>query len=81
MADPSEFQGKRVLVTGGTRGIDQAIVQRFRSSGATVLTTARSPSASRRRRAWAGRRREGAEPPKPMPRRRPPLRASRDQVE
>jgi NAD(P)-dependent dehydrogenase (short-subunit alcohol dehydrogenase family) len=36
-----EFTGKRVLVTGGTRGIGQAIVRRFRRSGATVLTTAR----------------------------------------
>jgi NAD(P)-dependent dehydrogenase (short-subunit alcohol dehydrogenase family) len=38
----SEFKDKRVLVTGGTRGIGQATVQRFRRSGATVLTTARS---------------------------------------
>jgi NAD(P)-dependent dehydrogenase (short-subunit alcohol dehydrogenase family) len=36
-----EFNGKRILVTGGTRGIGQAIVRRFRQSGATVLTTAR----------------------------------------
>ena len=37
-----EFQGKRVLVTGGTRGIGHALVQRFRQGGANVLTTARS---------------------------------------
>src|SRR5438552_4507772 len=37
-----EFEGKRVLVTGGTRGIGQAVVQRFRQGGANVLTTARS---------------------------------------
>jgi NAD(P)-dependent dehydrogenase (short-subunit alcohol dehydrogenase family) len=38
----SEFAGKRVLVTGGTKGIGAAAVNRFASSGATVLTTARS---------------------------------------
>jgi NAD(P)-dependent dehydrogenase (short-subunit alcohol dehydrogenase family) len=41
-----EFQGKRVLVTGGTRGIGEAIVWRFRQSGATVLTTARNAPAT-----------------------------------
>jgi len=41
-----EFQGKRVLVTGGTRGIGEAIVRRFRQSGATVLTTARNAPAT-----------------------------------
>jgi NAD(P)-dependent dehydrogenase (short-subunit alcohol dehydrogenase family) len=38
----SEFNGKRVLVTGGTRGIGEAIVRRFRQSGARILTTART---------------------------------------
>jgi NAD(P)-dependent dehydrogenase (short-subunit alcohol dehydrogenase family) len=36
-----EFNGKRVLVTGGTRGIGEAVVRRFRQGGASVLTTAR----------------------------------------
>lgn len=42
-ADPHEFQGKRVLVTGGTKGMGEAIVRRFQRGGATVATTARSP--------------------------------------
>jgi NAD(P)-dependent dehydrogenase (short-subunit alcohol dehydrogenase family) len=37
-----EFKGKRVLVTGGTKGIGAAIVRRFQLSGAFVATTARS---------------------------------------
>jgi NAD(P)-dependent dehydrogenase (short-subunit alcohol dehydrogenase family) len=38
-----EFKGKRVLVTGGTKGMGQAMVRRFTLSGACVATTARSP--------------------------------------
>lgn len=38
----AEFIGKRVLVTGGTRGIGGAIATRLRAAGATVVTTARS---------------------------------------
>src|SRR5260370_33065372 len=38
-----EFKGKRVLVTGGTRGMGEAMVRRFTLSGASVATTARSP--------------------------------------
>jgi NAD(P)-dependent dehydrogenase (short-subunit alcohol dehydrogenase family) len=37
-----EFKGKRVLVTGGTKGMGAAMVSRFRMSGALVATTARS---------------------------------------
>jgi NAD(P)-dependent dehydrogenase (short-subunit alcohol dehydrogenase family) len=38
-----EFRGKRVLVTGGTKGMGRAMVRRFTVSGASVATTARSP--------------------------------------
>ena len=41
--DPIEFAGKRVLVTGGTKGMGEAIVRRLAAGGATVATTARSP--------------------------------------
>ncbi len=39
---PNEFEGRRALVTGGSRGIGAAIAQRLLDSGATVVTTARS---------------------------------------
>jgi NAD(P)-dependent dehydrogenase (short-subunit alcohol dehydrogenase family) len=38
----TEFTGKRALVTGGTRGMGEAIVHRLRGAGATVVATARS---------------------------------------
>jgi NAD(P)-dependent dehydrogenase (short-subunit alcohol dehydrogenase family) len=38
-----EFKGKRVLITGGTKGMGEAIVRRFLLSGGVVATTARSP--------------------------------------
>jgi NAD(P)-dependent dehydrogenase (short-subunit alcohol dehydrogenase family) len=41
--DPREFAGKRVLVTGGTQGMGEAIVRRLAAGGATVATAARSP--------------------------------------
>jgi NAD(P)-dependent dehydrogenase (short-subunit alcohol dehydrogenase family) len=44
----NEFKGKRVLVTGGTKGIGEAILRCFELSGALVATTARSePTAGR----------------------------------
>jgi len=41
-ADPHEFDGKCVLVTGGSKGIGQAVVARLAEGGATVLATART---------------------------------------
>jgi NAD(P)-dependent dehydrogenase (short-subunit alcohol dehydrogenase family) len=41
----TEFLGKKALVTGGTKGMGQAVVNRLASGGATVLTTARSQPA------------------------------------
>ena len=40
-ADPREFAGKRVLVSGGTKGLGRATVQRFLAGGARVITAAR----------------------------------------
>src|SRR5262247_128447 len=40
--DANEFAGKRVLVTGGTRGIGEAILNRLLRGGARALTTART---------------------------------------
>lgn len=41
LIDPVEFQGRRVVVTGGTKGAGRATVQRFVAGGAQVLTAAR----------------------------------------
>jgi NAD(P)-dependent dehydrogenase (short-subunit alcohol dehydrogenase family) len=37
-----EFAGRRALVTGGTKGIGQAVAAKLREAGATVLITART---------------------------------------
>lgn len=41
-ADPTEFACKRVLVSGGTKGLGRATVERFRAGGARVITAART---------------------------------------
>src|SRR5438093_11331160 len=41
-ANTNEFTGKRVLVTGGTKGAGKAIADRFQRGGGTVIITARS---------------------------------------
>ncbi len=41
--DPTEFEGRRILVTGGTKGAGEAMVRRFAAGGASVATTARLP--------------------------------------
>jgi NAD(P)-dependent dehydrogenase (short-subunit alcohol dehydrogenase family) len=41
-ADPTEFAGKRVLISGGTKGLGRATVDRFLAGGARVITSARS---------------------------------------
>jgi NAD(P)-dependent dehydrogenase (short-subunit alcohol dehydrogenase family) len=38
--DKNEFSGKRAFVTGGTRGIVAAIVERLKNGGAKVVTAA-----------------------------------------
>jgi len=42
MSHNLELDGRRALVTGGTRGIGEAVAARLRETGATVLTTART---------------------------------------
>src|SRR4030095_16000505 len=38
---PTEFAGKRVLISGGTKGLGRATVDRFLAGGARVITAAR----------------------------------------
>jgi NAD(P)-dependent dehydrogenase (short-subunit alcohol dehydrogenase family) len=45
-ADPDEFSGQRVLVTGGTQGAGAAMVRRFHAGGARVATSARRTTES-----------------------------------
>jgi NAD(P)-dependent dehydrogenase (short-subunit alcohol dehydrogenase family) len=42
MTGTPELSGRRALVTGGTKGIGEAVAARLGAAGATVLTTARS---------------------------------------
>jgi len=42
--EATEFNGRRILVTGGTRGIGEAIVNRLAQGGGNVIATARSVS-------------------------------------
>jgi NAD(P)-dependent dehydrogenase (short-subunit alcohol dehydrogenase family) len=46
-ADPLDFSGRVVLVTGGTKGVGRGIAERFLEAGAKVVITARTePSES-----------------------------------
>ena len=42
LSSTDEFRGKRVLITGGTKGAGKAIAKRFLQGGGTVVVTARS---------------------------------------
>jgi NAD(P)-dependent dehydrogenase (short-subunit alcohol dehydrogenase family) len=42
MSDAVELIGRKALVTGGTKGIGEAVTARLREAGALVLTTART---------------------------------------
>ena len=40
--DPNEFNGKKILVTAGTKGAGKAIFERLLKGGASIVTTART---------------------------------------
>ena len=40
-SNPAEFEGRRVLVTGGSKGAGRATVQRFLDAEAWVMTATR----------------------------------------
>jgi NAD(P)-dependent dehydrogenase (short-subunit alcohol dehydrogenase family) len=44
MSDDLQLARQRALVTGGTKGIGQAVAARLHEAGATVFTTARTPT-------------------------------------
>lgn len=46
MPNMRRFEGKRVIVTGGAKGIGRAVVTRFAAEGATVVLTDINPSAA-----------------------------------
>lgn len=46
-ADPTEFEGRRVFVSGGTKGTGKATVDRFLAGGARVITAARGDTEPR----------------------------------
>ncbi|WP_203076137.1 SDR family oxidoreductase [Falsiroseomonas ponticola] len=45
MAEGREFEGRRILVTAGSKGTGRATVARFLAAGARVMTAARQPPA------------------------------------
>ena len=42
MSGDLQLHGRRALVTGGTKGVGEAVVARLQDAGVKVLTTARS---------------------------------------
>ena len=61
-----ELEGKRALVTGGTKGVGQAVVTALREAGATALTTARSRQECEGRRSGVRRREWAVLPAGPL---------------